>query len=160
MTFAHHRCFCLLRPHQPLWRQVASAPPSFRTVTTSADSGGVEKKEGELQDDVSRVCPLSPATAAPRGRPHAKLQGGFVVGPFADHTHARLTHLPPLSSSQVCHARSRPLSGLVCLRVRRRQMGFFRDTHASYSFVFVCFLLQVRAPIVFVVAVCPCGAGG
>ena len=42
---------------------------------------------------------------AARRRPHAKLRrlgsstGGFVVGPFADRMHARLTLLPPLSLS-------------------------------------------------------------
>ena len=34
-----------------------------------------------------------------------------------------------------------------------------RDTHASNSFVLVCFLLQVRAPVVFVVAVCRAALG-
>ena len=49
----------------------------------------------------------------------------------------------------------------VCVHGAARWVRLFvTRTHASHSFIHVCFLLQVRAQVVFVMTVRPCVAGG
>ena len=57
-------------------RHVVSAPPFSKTATALIDSDGVERKEGELRDNVSRVCPpfLRSLTCNLRATDHAELR--------------------------------------------------------------------------------------
>ena len=120
-------------------------------------SGGLEKKEGELRNGVSCVCPLShlrpPHCAADRREASRWVRSRTVCGP-----HLRTPHTP---SSSLFVAEGRRWDQFVCVRGAARLIRLFAThTHDSYSFALVCFSLQVRAPIVFMMAVRPCGAGG
>ena len=95
-----------------------------------------------IRHGISRVCPpflrsLTCDRRAARRRPHAKLRrlgsstGGFVVGPFADRTHARLTLLSPLSR---CLRRARSAGRRQFARAAPPDgFGRSRRTHARLT---------------------------